>query len=250
MDKWSLNATTSVLVMNVTSRCFSLFVDINNTLYCSNDLEHKVVKLSLNSNSSTILIAAGNGIQGSQPNMLSYPNGIFVDTKFNLYVADCWNHRIQCFQPDQQNGTTIAGSTAPGTITLNRPYAVIVDADQYLFITDSYNRIIRSGPFGFQCLFGCTMVAGSALNQLNHPHALSFDSTGNLFVVDSDNNRIQKFLLATNSCSKYFILYYRSELLGRLTEHKIEFFIIFLENNLTYHLSTFFVHNFITIIAS
>jgi hypothetical protein len=44
---------------------------------------------------------------------------------------------------------------------------------------------------------------GSAANQLSMPRHLSFDSYGNIFVVDGYNNRIQKFLLATNSCGKY-----------------------------------------------
>ncbi|CAF4380599.1 unnamed protein product, partial [Adineta steineri] len=72
----------------------------------------------------------------------------------------------------------------------------------YLYISDCYdNRIIGSGPYGFRCLFGCTSVAGSSSNQLNYPRTFSFDSYGNLYVADQNNNRIQKFILASNSCS-------------------------------------------------
>jgi hypothetical protein len=208
VDKWSWNATNSVVVMNVTSRCHNLFVDINDTLYCSNDLEHKVVKMSLNDGSNTVTIAAGTGTPGSQPDMLYWPNGIFVDMTFNLYVADCGNNRVQLFQPGQLNGTTLAGNGASGSIALSGPSGVVLDADENLFITDCGNtRIISSSPSGFQCLLGCSGGSGSAANQLNHPYSLSFDSYGNLFVVDSNNNRVQKFLLATNSCGKYFMSY-------------------------------------------
>ena len=204
VKKWSWNSGTSVIVMNVTDGCISLFIDINDTLYCSNDHEHKVVKTSLRDGSNTVTIAAGNGMSGSQAQLLSYPNGIFVDEKFNLYVADWGNNRIQLFQSSQLNAITVAGSGAPGTIVLNGPTAVILDADNYLFISDSNNhRIVRSGPFGSQCLLGCTGVAGAASNQLNEAHALSFDSYGNLFVVDTNNDRIQKFHLMTNSCGEY-----------------------------------------------
>ena len=200
VEKWSLNATTGIIIMNVTSRCRSLFVDTNDILYCSNDLEHKVVKMSLSSGSNTVRIAAGNGTAGSQANMLYSPNGIFVDKNFNLYVADWGNNRIQLFQPGQLNATTVAGSGAPSTITLYYPSAVLLDANNYLFISDYNNhRIIRSGPFGFHCLLGCT---GAASDQLNRPYGMSFDSYGNLFVVDINNNRIQKFLLAINSCGR------------------------------------------------
>ena len=219
VDKWSWNATTSTAVMNVTSKCISLFIDQQQTLYCSNDGGHKVVKMSLSSGSSTATIAAGTGASGSAPYLLNFPNGIFVDEKLNLYVADWGNNRIQLFQPDQPNATTVAGNGAPGTIALNRPLAVILDADGYLFISDSSNhRIIRSGPFGFQCLLGCSGAAGAASNQLNKPFTISFDSYGNLFVVDTDNNRIQKFLLATNSCGKRLLSYYRTDSFKKLSK--------------------------------
>jgi hypothetical protein len=209
VDMWSWNATSSVPVMNVTGRCFFLFLDINDTLYCSNDLEHKVVKMSLNSGSNTAIIAAGTAIPGSQADMLHFPNGIFVDKNFNLYVADYGNNRIQLFQSGQLNATTVLTNGSSGLIQLSNPSAVILDADEYLFISDSANnRIVRSGPYGFQCLLGCSVGSGSASNQLNHPYGLRFDNYGNLFVADHGNNRIQKFLLMTNSCGEYFILSY------------------------------------------
>ena len=205
VDKWSLNANSSVAVMNVTSRCMYLFVDINQTLYCANDYKHQVVKLSLTSGSNIPIIIAGNGTLGSLPHMLHLPNGIFVDRKFNLYVADYGNNRIQLFRSGQQNGITVVGNGALGTVTLHNPTGVILDADDYLFIVDHSNhRIIRSGPFGYSCLLGCASGSGVASKQLNYPWRLSFDSHGNLFVVDNGNNRIQKFLLTTNSCGKFY----------------------------------------------
>jgi hypothetical protein len=204
VDKWVWNTTSSVVVMNVTSRCFSLFIDKNDTLYCSHDMEHKVVKASLNSGPNTAAIAAGNGTLGSGPYMLNYPNGIFVDIKFNLYVADYYNNRLQLFPSNQSNAITVAGAGAPGTITLNGPSDVVLDADGYIFIADNVNqRITGSGPNGFFCVVGCTGSQGSASNQFNYPYSLSFDSYGNLFVVDRGNNRIQKILLT--SSGKYLL---------------------------------------------
>jgi hypothetical protein len=204
VDKWAWNATSSVVVMNVTNRCMDLFIANNDTLYCSIDIEHKVVKVSLNSSSNVAIITAGNGIPGSGPYMLNWPNGIFVDMKFNLYVSDYLNDRIQLFQPNQLNAITVAGTGEPGTITLNGPVDVILDADGYLFIVDLINnRIVGSGPNGFRCLVGCT-GSGSASNELNIPHCVRFDSYGNLFVDDQYNNRIQKFLFNNNSCGKFY----------------------------------------------
>jgi hypothetical protein len=84
VDKWTMNATSSVPVINVTSRCFSLFIDINNTLYCSSDFNQIVVKVSLDNASSALTVAAGTGSKGAGSYMLYNPDGIFVDSQFNL----------------------------------------------------------------------------------------------------------------------------------------------------------------------
>jgi DNA-binding beta-propeller fold protein YncE len=127
-----------------------------------------------------------------------------VDIKFNLYVADCGNNRIQLFQFDQLNGTTVPIIGTTETITLSCPTGLVLDGDGYLFITDyNNNRIVGSGTNGFRCIAGCTGSNGSASNQLYYPRGLSFDSYGNIYVVDGYNNRIQKFFLATNSCGKW-----------------------------------------------
>ena len=179
------------------------FIDISHTLYCSINVGHKVVKRWLDDNSTTLTIVAGTGSSGNALSALSWPQGIFVNVNFDLYVADYGNHRIQLFHLGEQNGITVAGSTsAHTTISLNYPIGIVLDADRYLFIVDSRNnRIVGSGPTGFRCLVGCD-GSGSSSNSLKIPTSLSFDSYGNMFVIDSGNNRIQKFLLMTNSCSK------------------------------------------------
>lgn len=205
VDKWSWNATNSVVAMNGTKKCFALFVDTNDALYCSAVDIHIIFKTSVNRGLNALEIVAGNGTRGSEADRLYFPNGMFVDTNLNLYVADCGNHRIQFFQAGQRNATTKAGNGAPDSITLNWPTGVVLDADGNIFISDNDNhRIVKSGRFGFQCLFGCTNTTGLASNQLCHPHSLSFDSYGNLYVADRSNNRIQKFLLVTNSCGELF----------------------------------------------
>ena len=194
------NQTTTIAT--VSSYIYGLFVDLNNTLYCSMYSEHKVVKKWLNSNPST-MTAAGTGSYGSASNALYLPCGIFVDTNFDLYVADRNNHRIQLFRLGQTNGITVAGNTSPNlTISLSYPTNVILDGNKYLFITDSNNhRIIGSDENGFRCIVACS-GQGSTSNQLNVPRSIAFDSFGNLFVVDQNNHRIQKFCLSTNFCNR------------------------------------------------
>jgi hypothetical protein len=195
--------------MNVSSQCQGLFIDINNTLYCSVSGQNQVVKMSLNGGAQTPSTIAGTGSAGASADMLWDPTGIFVDSNFTLYVADFFNNRIQQFYLGQLNGTTVVGGTAPVAISLNGPTGVMMDGNGYLFVVDMVNnRIVGSGPYGFRCIAGCSGSSGSTPTQLNGPRTVDFDSYGNLYVSDTYNNRIQKFILITNSCGKFDILYF------------------------------------------
>jgi hypothetical protein len=200
--KLTANGTISVWLVSVSERCMGLFVDTNNTLYCSMDGFNRVVGISLTSGANTTTNVAGTGINGSASNMLYGPNGIVVDRSFSLYVADWGNNRIQKFLYGQLTATTVAGTGAAGTITLNGPTGVAVDANQYLFIADyGNNRIIGSGPNGFRCVVGCSGSSGSLSTQLYEPQNLGFDSYGNIYVADAGNSRIQLFFLINNTCT-------------------------------------------------
>jgi hypothetical protein len=203
VDKWPVNSTSSTVVMKFSGDCHGLFVDINNTLYCSMTWNHRVVKASLDDKNATEITVAGTGSSGSKSNELKWPWGIFVDTNFDLYVADAWNNRIQLFRPGELNGTTVAGNGIPKTLTLNHPTDVILDANGYLYIADDHNdRVIRSNGVEFQCVIGCSGKRGSAPNELQYAYSIRFDSHGNLYIADEFNNRIQKFTVATGSCGK------------------------------------------------
>lgn len=205
IDRWSMNSTTGVPEMYVTGTCFGLFIDVNNYLYCSSDPPHQVIKQSLYSDGNASIVVAGNGTAGSGPIMLSGPRGIFVSTRLILYVADCWNHRVQYFQPGQMAGSTMTINGSTGIFSLQCPTEIVLDFDGFPFIVDHGNhRILGSGSDGFRCILGCTNTYGSASNQFNQPHSLGFDNRGNLFVIETMNNRLQTFLLMSNSCSKSF----------------------------------------------
>ncbi|CAM4949155.1 unnamed protein product [Rotaria socialis] len=199
--RFSLNTNTTIPIMYITDNCLDVFVDINNTIYCSVGTYNVIVANSIVDPTREFKLIAGVGCPGSLPHMLYYPRGIFVDTNFDLYVADANNNRIQLFQPGKINGTTVAGNGSSVAFALYFPGDVVLDADGYLFIVDSGNsRIVRSGPYGFQCIIGCLAGWGSGSNQLNNPYRMAFDSYGNIFVTDPVNNRLQKFYLNTSSC--------------------------------------------------
>ena len=205
VDVLSLNSSSYVHLppLSIGGQCFGIFVIANDSLYCSLSDSHKVVKRSLDSNDSQSSLVAGTGVAGCLSDMLHNPWGILVDTNFDVYVADRENHRIQRFPVGQANGITMAGRGAPGTIDLNLPTGVALDADGYLFIVDSENdRIVGSGPDGFRCVVRCFSTWGSGPDQLASPISMAFDSYGSIYTTDSNNNRVQYFQLSSNSCSE------------------------------------------------
>ncbi|CAF4063518.1 unnamed protein product, partial [Adineta steineri] len=207
VDKWISNTNTFVNVMNVNSSCISLFIDINDTLYCSMYFHDKIVKRYLNDSEMIPITAAGTGIHGSASNQFNHPWGIFVDLNFDLYVADCYNDRIQLFQSEESNGTTIVGEASSNNIiSLKRPSGIVLDGDKYLFIVDSDNhRIIRLRSNDIRCIIGCG-GEGSQSHQLSKPQTLSFDSYGNIFITDIYNDHIRKFDFLPNSCDNSSIV--------------------------------------------
>jgi hypothetical protein len=197
VDKRVLNTNNSTAVMQAGQVCYGLFVDLNDTLYCSMRDLHQVVTISLNSIYEVLTILVGKGCAGADPYKLNSPYGIFVDTNFDLYIADCGNNRIQKFQSNQINGTTVAGNNS-----LSCPTGVVLDGDSNLFIIDSGNhRIVRSQSNGLECLVGCNGGSGSEASQLSYPQNMAFDSYGNIYVTDRNNSRIQKFIV-NNLCCK------------------------------------------------
>ena len=203
-DVWRENANSSFISVSVGEHCYSLFMPANDSLYCSLRDSSRVFKILIIDNGYDMTTVAGTGCAGYLPNTLYNQHGIFVTANFDLYVADTRNHRIQLFRSGQLNGTTMAGIQTSGTAQLYNPTAVILDADEYLFILDSNNnRILGSGPDGFRCLIGCARVQGSAPDQLSAPQSMAFDRHGNIWVADTGNGRIQKFDLSSNTCSKY-----------------------------------------------
>ncbi|CAF1114226.1 unnamed protein product [Adineta steineri] len=202
VDKYIFNTSNRVTVMNVNGSCYGLFIDINNNLYCSLKNLHQVVKLLLNNGTTIPTIAAGNGSAGPLSNMLNSPQGIYVDSNLNLYIADSANNRIQFIQTGQLDGVTVVGNGSSANITLNYPTGIVLDANGYLFIVDSYNhRIIASSYYGFRCIVGCS-GGGSSASQLSFPQSMAFDSYGNIYITDRNNSRVQQFALQNNSCRK------------------------------------------------
>ena len=196
IDKLATNSANSVFVTKFSGDCFGLFVHISNTLYCSIREKNKVVKLSLDDTNATEIIVAGTG---PASNELSRPWGIFVDTNFDLYVAENLNHQIQLFRQGDLNGEKVAGNGKPQGLFLNSPTDVILDAEGLLYVADNkHDRVIRLQYDSFQCVVGCSGRKGSGPNELRNAYSIRFDSHGNLYVADEGQSSYSKVHSSNN----------------------------------------------------
>jgi uncharacterized protein (TIGR03437 family) len=142
---------------------------------------------------------------------LNLPQGVAVDAKGTVYIADTANHVIRMVQ----NGTitTVAGNGTSGytgdgsaatKAELNNPSSVAVDSSGNLYIADSGNNVIRKVSGG-----NISTFAGSTQSSSNGPGyggdggpasgasfsapvAVMLDSTGNLYIADAGNQLIRE----------------------------------------------------------
>ena len=133
------------------------------------------------------------------------PAGIVADPSGNLFVADYAIGMIRKIAPDG-TVTTYAGQAphlghADGPAaqaTFCSPYGVAADSDGNLYVSDTYNYVIRKiTPAGVvSTIAGTPGVRGfanatGAAAKFESPQALAIDATGNLYVVDQLNRMVR-----------------------------------------------------------
>ena len=146
------------------------------------------------------------------------PNGVAVDTKGNIFVADSGNNTIRMVTPGG-NVTTLAGNSDPlngagfadgvgAAAKFNVPNEVAVDAAGNIYVADSLNRRVRKvtqTPTGTNGVV--TTLAGSgALGHadgvgtaatFSHVEGVAVDSSGSslsgtVYVTDQDNFTVRR----------------------------------------------------------
>lgn len=134
------------------------------------------------------------------------PEGLAVDGRGNVYVADSGNHSIRQITPEGVVTTVAGGAGLRGRLDgagyaagFNHPIALAVDRAGTLFVSDHYNHLVRRiSPAGVvTTLAGRAGVAGSADGpgpeaRFNFPAGVAVDEWGNVFVADSGNAAIRR----------------------------------------------------------
>jgi RHS repeat-associated protein len=127
------------------------------------------------------------GLKGSGNGEFSIPEGIAVDSKGNVFVADRGNKRVQEFnselawvrnivQPEEKEG----------------PFGLAVNASNDLWVAYAWdNRITEFDGEGK--IIRTWGTAGSEPGKLSIPYGLAIGPEGNLWVSEYGNNRVQVF---------------------------------------------------------
>ncbi|MBE2290486.1 MAG: T9SS type A sorting domain-containing protein [Chitinophagaceae bacterium] len=192
-----------------------LAIDKIGNLYFADSKNNRIRKIDTAGVISTV---AGNGMAGFAGDdsaatlaRLSLPKGIAFDSKGNMFIADCNNHKIR--KVDTKGIiTTVAGADTTFHFYygdgikavdayLYQPSDVIVLNNDEVVFTDAANNVIRK----IDTAGIITTIAGSGNNagyggdngpaktsQLNYPVSLALDRTGNIYFADYFNNRVRK----------------------------------------------------------
>ena len=166
-------------------------------------------------NAQIITTIAGNGTPGlagdGTPAIgaeLYNPDGIYLDTSGNIFVADQANN---CIRKINAAGiiSTIAGNGTPGysgdggqatAALLNAPISVILDHSGNIFFAEYGNHVIRKiNPLGVISTIAGTGLPGfmgdggqATAARFNGPEGLSLDAVGNMYIADAHNQCIRK----------------------------------------------------------
>ena len=161
---------------------------------------------------SLVTTPAGTGTNGFADGagtvaQFSLPEGIAVDSSFNVYVADTNNQRIRVINTSNVV-STLAGTATPGynngstaIAQFNYPQGVAVDSSGTVYVADTSNNRIRTITGGV-----VATLAGNGSNgyldgagtvaQFSHPEGIAVDSSFNVYVADFGNHRVRKITAA------------------------------------------------------
>jgi hypothetical protein len=194
-------------------------VDNAGNVYVGDSYNHTIRKVTPAGVVTTLagFVGSAGSADGTNRNArFNFPSGLAVDSATNIYVADGENHTIRKVTLVGTNWvvTTLAGKAGSSGSTdgmnsdarFNTPFAVAVDSAGNLYVTDTFNSLIRKlTPDGtnwvVRTIAGLAGSVGSANGtggtaRFNNPAAVAVDSTGNLYVADTLNNLIRKMTLA------------------------------------------------------
>ncbi|CAF1271646.1 unnamed protein product [Adineta steineri] len=129
--------------LNQLNRPTFIFVDEDQSIYVSDENNHRVMKWRKDAKEGTV-VAGGNG-KGRNLNQLWSPEGVVVDDLGQIYVADLGNDRVMRWCEGKEEGEIVVGGNGKGNQSnqLNHPHGLSFDDEGNLYVADSENHRIQ-----------------------------------------------------------------------------------------------------------
>jgi len=164
-----------------------IYIAEGNCLFDENFVNNRVQKLAPDGTFVTKW-----GQTGSGNGEFQFPNGIAVDTKGYVYIADTGNHRIQKFSSD---GTFVTkwGEKGTGAGEFDSPTSIAVNNSGYVYVADSSNSRVQifNSDGAFISMWGSQGYGpGEFSDQLDD---IALDASGKVYVADRWNYEIKVF---------------------------------------------------------
>jgi len=145
------------------------------TLYVSDSGNNRIMAFSLPGGASSVFES------------LSYvPEGLAVGSNGDLYVAGSGSISSNVYIYTLSSPATVP-TIIPG---FNSPYAVALDSNNDLFVSDKDNKQIEEFTVGNYFNVPASIIG---LGMLVSPEGIALDSSANVYVVDSGNSELFQF---------------------------------------------------------
>lgn len=191
---------------------FGIVVSKNGTVYFTDWERNMIRKISPDGRVSIIAGDTEPGAKDGEGASASFflPQGIAIDDKDNLYIADTYNNMIRKMDA---NGmvTTLAGKPARkgkhneghkdgkgAAASFSHPCGIAVDRKGTVYVADAGNNKIRKiTPDGAVSTLAGTGLPGdqngdAAKATFYRPYGIAVDKNGDLFIADYLNNSVRK----------------------------------------------------------
>ena len=158
---------------------------INEYLFYTDVIQHRVVKANLNGTTISSI-----GTQGNKPRQFNYPNGIRLSKDGEIYVCDSRNHRVQVFDQDLKLLRVIGSQgTADGCFGI--PDDLDFDEAGNIYVVEEDNhRVQVLTPQGQHIRY--IGGYGNGKGELDNPMSAAVYQNM-IYITDNNNKRISVF---------------------------------------------------------
>ncbi len=190
----------------------AISVDATGNVFICECYRNKVRKVNVSGVITTIagIDTAGYSGDGGPAVLakLNYPLAVSFDLVGNILISDAGNNRVRMINSTGIISTIVGngaggytGDGGPATLaSLHSPQGIVVDGFGNLYISDSYNRVVRkvnaSGvitTYAGNGSYGFSGDGGPATNAaMSNPYGITIDATQNIYITDNGNYRIRK----------------------------------------------------------